>query len=102
MYNITNVTGSNGVVALAQGTDQILGGHIFGYFTLFVIIFTLFIALKSRGYHPAASFAVGCFVSTFIALLLRAMNLLDNYTFWGMILLCGVSICMLCLAGNSD
>jgi len=96
------MTSASNPMALAQGTNEILGGYVFGYFVLFVIMFTLFFSLKAKGYQGAASFAVACWLSTIIALFLRGMSLLDNYVFWGMLLLSAVSAGLLYLSGNAD
>ena len=84
-FNLTGMMNSTNHLAVAQGTNTILGGYFFGWFTLFIIAFITFVTLKGKGYATSACFTVTCWFSMIIAWMLRAMSLIDNYTLWGVV-----------------
>ena len=102
VFNITNSTESTNLMELAQSTNGILGGYYFGYFTLMIVFFVIFIVLKQKGYFAAACFAVASWVTAFLAIVLYPMQLIDPLTMWMCIMLIPASVFMMFMTGNPD
>ena len=85
---------------MAQGTNAILGGFVFGYFVLIIIFVITFASLKIKGYSASACFATGSWLITLTALFLRPMGLLDNYIFWVAILMTPIAAFVLFLSSR--
>lgn len=101
-YNLTPMMGATDLGVLAQGTDVILGGHFFAYFTLFMTGFIVFIYMYSKGVNKAASFASSCWMLSLLALFLMPLGVIDVYTFWCCIFLTPISILVLFLSGINE
>ena len=102
VYDLTNMTNASSVMGMAQATNGILGGYFFGYFLLLILFFVCFVTLKSKGYFTSACFATSSWLCMVIVLFLRPMSLIDNYTFWAVILLSAISAFTLFMSGNAD
>jgi len=101
-YNLSNFTNASSILSLAQSSNSIFGGYIFGYFTLLIVFFVIFLILKQQGYHGSACFAVSCWIVTLLAMLLKPMNLIDSYAFWSIIILTALSAVTLYWTGTQD
>ena len=101
-YNLTSMTNATTLAGLAEGTNSIMGGHIFGYMVILMIFIVAFIVLKQKGTHTAACFAVASWLVTLTVIFFRPMNLIDNVTLWMGILLTPISVFVLYLSGTSD
>lgn len=101
-YNLTAMQNASDLMELAQGTNEILGGYFFGMFVLFAVWIVMFFALKSKGYVGAACAAVSSWIIFFIALMLRAMDLIGNHHMWAVVLLAVACIFLLFMEGNPD
>ena len=99
-YNISAFTQSGNMMEMASASNTMLGGYYFGWFVLFAVFLVVFIALKNRGNTTSASFTASTWLCMFISWMLRAMTLIDNYTFWAMILLTATSSLILFLSGD--
>ena len=101
-YNINTTTNASSILGVAQASTDILGGYYFGWFISFIVFLVIFMSLKSKGYYTSACFAVACWVNVFLAFLLRAMSLLDNKSFWSLIIIGCISVFILFLSGATD
>jgi len=99
-FNMTAMKTANNTLALAQASNDMLGGYYFGWITLIILGFVTFVSLKAKGYVNAACFSVTCWFLMIVSWLLRTMSLIDNYTLWGLVILTVVSVPILFLSGN--
>ena len=101
-YNLSNFTNASSILGLAQASNSIFGGYVFGYFTLVIVFFVIFLILKQQGYVGSACFAVSCWVITLLAMLLKPMDLIDSYGFWCTMILTSISAVTLYWTGTQD
>ena len=102
IYNLTNATNSANMVELAQATNGILGGYVFGWFVLFFVFLVVFLSMKAKLTYNSACFAVSSWVCLFLSFMLRAMTLIDNKTMWVVVLLASASVFALFIEGTSS
>jgi len=66
---------------------------------LFIVVFTTFIILKSKGQGTPGAFTASMWFGVFISWMLRAMSLINNYTLWAFVILATISVGVLFLSG---
>lgn len=91
---------SSDLVNMAQATNGILHGYYFGWFTLFIVAFVVFVYMISKRYSIMTSLAASGWMTAILVLFLKPLNLIDNYTFWFGLLCIPVAIFCLWLSGR--
>jgi hypothetical protein len=80
----------------------ILGGYWIGLFILIIIFSVFFFAVKGKGYPTAQSFAVSCWMCSIAAILLKGMDLLNDFQWYGALMLTPIAIFVLWIATSGD
>ena len=102
VYNISGMLNASSALSLAQGTNVLFGGYMFGYCIIAILFFVTFMVLKQQGYSAIASFTASWWFITIVSFLLKPADLIDAFTFWAVLLIMILSTGMLYLSGNSD
>lgn len=102
VYNLSGIIASPDIATLATGMNTILGGYYYGYFIILSVCFVTFLYLKTKGYMTRGAFAATSWMAALMALFLRPMGLIDNYTFWLCVILVPFTLFVLILLDESN
>ena len=105
VYNLTNLTAGNATTfsSFAQAVSyNILGGYFIGWIIMIIVFAIFFLAMKTKGYFTSTALAVGCWMVTITALLLRPMGLIGDWSWWIGIILTPIAIFILFMASSKD
>lgn len=105
VYNLTNLTSASGnATSFLSFTQQvsvnILGGSWIGWIILMIVFGVFFFSIKGKGYYTSTAFAVACWMVALCAILLRVMNLVDDWTWAICLLSVPISIVILFMAAG--
>jgi len=96
---INSYQNATGLAGLFQTTDAVLG-HMFGMILWLMIIGTMFVALKVRGFDTSDAFASCSFVGFILCIFLRYLSIIPEIFFYASIVAFAVSGVFLVVSRN--
>jgi len=96
-YNLTNVTGADGMPELFTATNIMSGGWL-GVCILITFAVIVFITLKD--YPLKESFGATMFITSVVCIILRIMGLVSDFVTFIVIILTGVALITLFFKDN--
>lgn len=86
-YNLTKFVNSSSLGQLFVNSNTLLGGYYIGYLFLVCIWVVATISIKKTGYSIKNAITGSTFLTTLVALLLRAAGMLGNWETWAVIVI---------------
>jgi len=91
-YNLTNITGSGGILSLTQGVNSVLLGGWLGTLILIMLGTVFFMHFMFRTNDVGRSLGAASFLCFGLSILLRAVNLIPDLTMFICLILTAVVV----------
>jgi hypothetical protein len=102
IYNLTAMTSVTNLGDMAVATNTILGGYYFGYFIIGMVWFITFIFVRSKQWNTTAAAITATWLMTIVGMFLRPIGLIDNLTFWILIIMGSLMVPAAILRGRNE